>query len=83
MTSQYRTQKILLTGKISDEINDYLVWQCYQSNSLYNSTLWEIRQAHFASCPTYQFFDENDCYRTAFKDRLVKASYSFRLGTRS
>jgi hypothetical protein len=73
---EYRTQKILLTGKIGDELRDYFVWLCHQSNSLYNSALYGIRQAHFESCPTYSFFDENDCYRVAYKDRLVKASYS-------
>jgi putative transposase len=73
---EYRTQKILLTGKIDDELQDYFLWQCHQSNSLYNCTLWEIRQSHFADCPVYEYFDQNDCYRTAFKDRLVKASYA-------
>jgi putative transposase len=73
---EYQTQKILLTGKIDDELQDYLLWQCHQSNSLYNCTLWQIRQSHFADCPVYEYFDQNDCYRTAFKDRLVKASYA-------
>lgn len=73
---EYRTQKILLTGKISDELKDYFVWLCHQSNNLYNSALYQIRQAHFENCPTYNFFDENDCYRVAYKDRLVKASYA-------
>ena len=72
----YRTQKILLTGKISDELRDYFVWLCHQSNNLYNSALYQIRQAHFNSCPTYNYFDENDCYRVAYKNRLVKASYA-------
>ena len=72
----YRTQKILLTGKISDELRDYFVWLCHQSNNLYNSALYQIRQAHFNSCPTYSYFDENDCYRVAYKDSLVKASYA-------
>ena len=76
MTSQYRTQKILLTQHIDDELNDYFLWQCHHSNSLYNCALWEIRQAHFANCPTYKYFDQNDCYRVAYKDRLIKASYA-------
>ena len=74
--TEYRTQKVLLTGKISDELRDYFVWLCHQSNNLYNSALYQIRQAHFKSCPTYSFFDENDYYRVAYKDRLVKASYA-------
>ena len=73
---EYRTQKILLTEKISDELRDYFVWLCHQSNNLYNSALYQIRQAHFESCPTYSFFDENDFYRVAYKDRLVTASYA-------
>ncbi|MGL6340498.1 MAG: RNA-guided endonuclease InsQ/TnpB family protein [Waterburya sp.] len=72
----YKTQKILLTGKINDELRDYFVWLCHQSNNLYNSALYQIRQTHFESCPTYNYFDENDCYRLAYKDRLVKASYA-------
>jgi putative transposase len=73
---KYKTQKILLTEKIDDELQDYLLWQCHHSNSLYNCTLWLVRQTHFETCPTYYYFDQNDCYRTAFKDRLVKASYA-------
>ena len=76
MAIEYRTQKILLTGKVDDELQDYFVWQCHHSNSLYNCALWEIRQFHFANCPTYEYFDRDDCYRTAYKDRLVKASYA-------
>lgn len=72
----YQTQKILLTNKIDDELKDYLLWQCHHSNSLYNCVLWEIRQSHFVDCPVYEYFDQNDCYRTAFKDRLVRASYA-------
>ena len=37
--------------------------------------MWGIRQSHFANCPRYEYFDQNDCYRTAYKDQLVKASY--------
>lgn len=73
---EYRTQKILLTEKINDELRDYFVWLCHQSNNLYNSVLYQVRQAHFESCPTYSFFDENDCYQVAYKDKLVKVSYS-------
>ena len=73
---EYRTQRILLTGKINDELRDYFVWLCHQSNDLYNSALYQIRQAHFETCPTYEYFDENQMYRTAYKDRLIKASYA-------
>lgn len=73
---EYRTQKILLTGKISDELKDYFVWLCHQSNNLYNSVLFTVRQAHFESCPTYEYFDDNQMYRVTYKDRLVKASYA-------
>ena len=72
----YRTQKILLTGNIDDETEAYLLWCCHQANSLYNSALFAVRQAHFEQCPERQFFDRNDQYRTTFKDRYVAASYS-------
>ncbi len=72
----YRTQKILPTGRINNETHDYLLWQCQQSNNLFNVTLWTIRQSHFVSCPMYEYFDENDCYRRNFLDRTVKASYA-------
>ena len=73
---EYRTQKILLTGNIDDETEAYLVWLAHQSNSLYNSVLFAVRQAHFEQCETRTFFDESDCYRIVFKDRFVKASYA-------
>ena len=57
-------------------MRDYFVWLCHQSNNLYNSALYQIRQAHFENCPTFEYFDENQMYRTVYKDRLVKASYA-------
>ncbi|MDJ0575775.1 MAG: hypothetical protein QNJ65_11485 [Xenococcaceae cyanobacterium MO_234.B1] len=75
MTIQYRTQKILLSGNIDDEVEDYLVWLVHQSNNLYNSALYAIRQYHFDQCESYTFFDEHEQYRIAFKDYFVKASY--------
>ncbi len=53
----------------------YLVHQCQQANSLINSTIFHIRQAHFAECPRKTFFDDDGMFRTAFKLRAVKASY--------
>ena len=76
MNYEYRTQKILLTGKIDDEAEAYLLWLAHQSNSLYNSALFAVRQAHFDVCQTRTFFDQNDMYRIAFKDRYVKANYA-------
>ena len=73
---EYRTQKILLTGNIDDEAEAYLNWLIHESNNLYNSVLFAIRQAHFDQCETRTFFDQNDMYRIAFKDRCVKASYA-------
>lgn len=76
MQIQYRTQKILLTGNIDDEVADYLVWLTQQSNNLYNSALYAVRQAHFEQCENRTFFDQFDQYRIAFKDRFVKVSYA-------
>ncbi len=73
---KYQTQKILLTGNIGDETESYLAWLVCQSNSLYNSVLFQIRKAHFAQGETRTFFDQNDMYRIAFQDRYVKASYA-------
>lgn len=80
---------------MEDEVEDYLVWLLHQSNNLYNSALYAIRQAHFDrggcswlsfrarsisnhgvdQCESYTFFDDNEQYRIAFKDRFVQASY--------
>jgi len=72
---EYRTQKILLSEHIDDEAEAYLTWLIHQSNNLYNSVLFAIRQAHFEQCETRTFFDSTDQYRIAFKDKFVKASY--------
>ena len=34
--TEYRTQKILLSGYIDDEAKAYLTWLVHQSNNLYN-----------------------------------------------
>ncbi|MGK7897590.1 MAG: RNA-guided endonuclease InsQ/TnpB family protein [Xenococcus sp. (in: cyanobacteria)] len=73
---EYRTQKILLSEHIDDEAEAYLTWLIHQSNNLYNSVLFAIRQAHFEQCETHTFFDSADQYRISFKDRFVKASYA-------
>ena len=75
MSYQYHTQKIRISGKIDDEVEAYLLWCCYQSNSLYNSALFAVRQAHFEQCETRTFFDRDDQYRITLKTRYVKASY--------
>ena len=72
----YQTQKILITDKIDDETEACLLWLAHQANSLYNSALFAIRQAHFDTCDNRTFFDKADMYRIAFKDRYVKASYA-------
>ncbi|AFZ33886.1 transposase, IS605 OrfB family [Stanieria cyanosphaera PCC 7437] len=72
----YQTQKILLSGNVSDETESYLIWACHLSNNLSNSTLFSVRQAHFARCPRREFFDKNDFYRSEFKDRYVSVSYA-------
>ncbi|MDJ0688982.1 MAG: hypothetical protein QNJ41_10765 [Xenococcaceae cyanobacterium MO_188.B32] len=76
MSDEYRTQKVLISGKIDDEAEAYLVWLNHQSNSLYNSALFAIRQAHFEICGSRTFFDKDDMYRIVYKDWYVKASYA-------
>ena len=71
----YQTQKILLTGNIDDESYNYLLWCCEQSNKLYNSTLFLVRQSHFDVCGRNQWFDSEDNYRSSMKMQKVKVSY--------
>lgn len=71
----YKTVKVLLTNNINDECNDYLQFACEQSNKLYNSTVYALRQAHFANCSIRTFFDKEDLYRASFKLGKVKVSY--------
>ena len=61
---------------VSDEVMAYLVHQCQHSNSLINSTIFSIRQAHFETCPRRTFFDKDGIFRSGFKLRAVKASYT-------
>ncbi len=75
MIAKYRTQKILLTGNIDDESHAYLLWCCEQSNSLYNCTLFHIRQAHFNQCGHRYFFDQYDQYRIIAKYKKGKSNF--------
>ena len=60
---------------VSDAVRDYLVHQCQHANSLINCTLFEVRQAHFESCPHIEFFDADGFYRSEFRTKAVKAPY--------
>ncbi|MGK7871837.1 MAG: hypothetical protein AB4426_00460 [Xenococcaceae cyanobacterium] len=72
---EYRCQKVLLTTAISDEVVDLLLYLCHHSNNLYNEALFSIRQAHFESCPTRDYWDKNDMFLRGFKTQKVKANY--------
>ncbi len=72
----YQTQKILLTGNIDDEVHAYLLWCCEQSNKLYNSVLFSIRQDYFENCNYKTWFDKNDNYRRSPRLRRIKVSYA-------
>lgn len=61
---------------VSDAVMAYLVPQCQHSNSLINSTLFEVRQSHFEPCPRVEFFDSQGMYRSEFKTKTVKAPYA-------
>ncbi len=71
----YQTQKILLTGNIDDEAHTYLEWCCEQSNKLYNSVLFSIRQDYFETCNYKTKFYKNDNYRRSPRLRRIKISY--------
>ncbi|MGK7875448.1 MAG: hypothetical protein AB4426_19745 [Xenococcaceae cyanobacterium] len=66
---EYRTQKVLLTGAIGDEVADLLLYLYHHANNLYNSALFTIRLAHFENCPTRVTTDKDDMYRRGFKSR--------------
>lgn len=65
---------------VSDAVMAYLVHQCQHSNSLINSTLFEVRQTHFEDCPRVEFFDANGLYRSEFKTKTVKGPYAHLCG---
>jgi len=69
----YRIIQVRLN--VSDAVMAYLVHQCHHANSLINSTLFQVRQSHFESCPRSEFFDADGCYRSEFKTKAVKAPY--------
>jgi putative transposase len=58
---------------VSDEIRDYLIYQCRQSNSLINSAIYQVKQAHFEDCPRGEFFT-GDEFRSGFKLQRVKSA---------
>ncbi len=72
----YQTQKILLTGNVDDEVHAYLLWCCEQSNKLYNSVLFSIRQDYFENCNYKTWFDKNDNYKRSPGFRRIKISYA-------
>ena len=72
----YKTIKLLLTGNIADECYAYLQFACQQSNKLYNSVLFAIRQTHFSQSNLNHYFDRDDQYRCRFKLTKLKVSYA-------
>ncbi|MDX2097366.1 MAG: transposase [Leptolyngbyaceae cyanobacterium bins.59] len=62
--------------RLGENLQDYWVHQCCHSNSLINCTQFEVRQAHFDTCPRFEFFDADGFYRSGFKSKPVKASYA-------
>jgi len=73
---EYTTQKILITGNVSDEVENYLTWLVEESNNLYNCVLFKIRQNHFEHCEKVTYFDRNDLYCQRFKLSKIQVSYS-------
>jgi len=71
----YQTTKLLLTDQITDQTRDVLVFLCHEANNLWNTSVYQIRQAHLATCGFREYFDKNDCFRRQFKDKKVKVSY--------
>ncbi len=58
---------------VTDEVRDYLLYQCRQANNLINSAIYYVRQNHFEDCPRKEFFS-GDEFRSAFQLRRVKSA---------
>lgn len=58
---------------VSDAVQDYLAYQCRQSNSLINSAIYYAKQAHFEDCPRSELFS-GDEFRAGFKLQRVKTA---------
>ena len=67
----FKTQQIKLTGNVSDELHDYLLYLCEQASSLINCIIYQIKQKHFEACERIEFFDKDDFYRSGFKTKRV------------
>ncbi len=62
----FKTQQIKLTGNISDELHDYLVYLCENASSLVNCVIYQIKQKHFEVCERVEFFDKK------YRERIPK-----------
>ena len=71
----FHTQQIKLTDSVTDEVKDYLVYLCEQSNKLTNCALYSIRKKHFDVIGHRAYFDKNDLYRSSLKMERVSVSY--------
>lgn len=67
----YGTYQIKLN--VTEEVRDYLAYQCRQANSLINSTIYHVKQSHFEGCPRSEFFS-GDEFRSGFKLQRVKTA---------
>lgn len=67
----YATLQVKLN--VAEEIRDYLVYQCQQSNNLVNSAIYYVKQTHFEDCPRGEFFS-GDEFKTGFKLQRVKTA---------
>jgi IS605 OrfB family transposase len=59
--------------KADDVAMDFLVHQCKQSNSLINSAIYAVKQAHFEDCPRSEYY-RDDVFCSGFKLRSVKTA---------
>jgi len=71
----FHTQQIKLTDSVTDEVKDYLIYLCEQSNKLTNCALFRIRKKHFDYSGHRTYFDKNDLYRSSLKMEQVNVSY--------
>ncbi|MEM6755351.1 MAG: transposase [Cyanobacteria bacterium P01_C01_bin.38] len=62
-------------SSISDELRDYLVWQCEKANSLYNSILFVVRKQYFSEAKRSAYFKGDDYRCGLYAQKCRKYDY--------
>ena len=62
-------------SSISDELRDYLVWQCERANRLYNSILFVVRKQYFSEAKRSVYFKGDDYRCGLYAQKCRKYDY--------